>query len=77
MPKSTNIIDELKSALLEAEKRESRYVIARRCGLHLSVIGRFLTGETNLSLVNAGRVAEAIGFRLSLVPMVAKVRLAK
>lgn len=71
--RSKNIVEELRRAIAQAEKRGvTRYQIAKLTGMPQSHVGRIATGETVPKLDTAERIAKAIGLRLAIIPMVAK-----
>lgn len=71
--KQSSIVDELKAAIRQAEKAgKTRYQIAKAAGMPQSQVGRIASGESVPTLATAERIAVAIGFRLSLISIVAK-----
>ena len=75
MPKgrATTITDQLRRAIRQAERRGiTKYQISKATGMPRSQVGRIASGETVPKIDTAQRVAEAVGYRLALVPIVAK-----
>jgi DNA-binding phage protein len=70
---SKSIVDELQRAIAQAEKRGmTRYAIAKAARMPQSQVGRIASGESVPKLDTAQRVAQVIGFRLAIIPIVAK-----
>jgi DNA-binding phage protein len=73
----TSIVAKLRKAIATAERRGvSRYRIAKLAGIVQSQVHRIADGERVPTLDTAARIAAAIGYRLALLPMVAKRRVA-
>ena len=55
--------------LLEAitTSKLSRYQIAKQSGISESVLSRFVSGQTSLSLENLDRIATVLGLRLKRI----------
>lgn len=67
MSKRQNIVDDLRRAIRQAERRGlTRYAIAKRTGLSQAMLSRFMAGENAPKLDTAERIAKAIGRRLVL-----------
>jgi len=68
-----SIAEDLRWAIAQAEKRGvTRYKIAKAAGMPQSQIGRIASGESVPKLDTAERIAQVIGVRLAIVPIVAK-----
>jgi DNA-binding phage protein len=71
--RTKSIEDELRRAIAQAERRGmTRYAIARAAKMPRSQMTRIATGENVPKLDTAERVAQVIGYKLALVPIVAK-----
>lgn len=69
MPKARSIIDQLKAAIRQAERRGvTRYQISKGAGIAYSVMARIARGENLPRLDTAEKIAAVIGFRLTLLP---------
>ena len=68
-----NIADELRKAIAQAERRGvTRYAIAKAARMPQSQVGRIASGESVPKLDTAERIAQVIGCRLAILPIVAK-----
>lgn len=69
MSKRKNIVDELRQAIRQAERRGvTRYQIAKAAGIRYSVLVRIAEGENLPRLDTAGKILSAIGLRLTISP---------
>jgi len=65
---TTNIVDELRRAIRQAEKAgTTRYVIAKQTGLSQAMLSRFMVAQNVPNMDTAQRIARAIGKRIILV----------
>lgn len=70
--RTKSIVDELRRAIARAERRgQTRYAIAKAAKMPRSQMTRIASGENVPKLDTAERVAQVIGYRLALVPIVA------
>jgi transcriptional regulator with XRE-family HTH domain len=73
MSKKASIVDDLRRAIAKAERSGvTRYRMAKAAGLAESQVGRIAKGETVPTLGVAERLAKGIGYRLAIVPILAK-----
>jgi transcriptional regulator with XRE-family HTH domain len=71
--KQVKIVDELQRAIAQAEKRGvTKYAIAKAAGMPRSQLTRIASGESVPKLDTAERIAQVIGCRLTIIPIVAK-----
>ena len=70
--KQVSAVEQFRRAIRQAERRGvTRYQISKATGMPQSQIGRIASGENVPKLDTAERVAAAIGYRLTIVPVVA------
>lgn len=70
--RTKSIVDELRRAIARAERGgQTRYAIAKAAKMPRSQMTRIASGENVPKLDTAERVAQVIGYRLALVPIVA------
>lgn len=70
--RSKSIVDDLRRAIAQAERRGmTKYAIAKAAKMPRSQMTRIASGENVPKLDTAERVAQVIGYRLALVPIVA------
>jgi DNA-binding phage protein len=70
--RSKSVADELRRAIAQAERRGmTKYAIAKAAKMPRSQMTRIASGENVPKLDTAERVAQVIGYRLALVPIVA------
>ena len=63
----TDIVEQLRQAIHDAEKRGlSQYAIAKAAGVHRAQLMRLMTGTVAPRLDTAHRIADAVGYDLSL-----------
>ena len=66
----TRIAEQLKAAILRAEsKGRSRYRIAKDAGIYQSQLSRLMAGSFQPRLHTAERIAQALGYRITLKPL--------
>lgn len=71
--RQVSVTVELRRAIAQAGKRGvTRYRIAQVTGMPQSQVGRIASGETEPLLGTAEKIARSIGYKLALVPIVAK-----
>jgi transcriptional regulator with XRE-family HTH domain len=70
--KTKGIAGELRKVIATAERTTTQYRLAKLAGMPQSQFGRVASGETMPTLPVAERIARAAGYRLALVPIVAK-----
>ena len=66
------VTDELLGAVRASGLSQAE--ISRRSGVDIAVLSRAASGRTRLSLPNAERLAEALGYRIALVSNARKTR---
>jgi DNA-binding phage protein len=69
----TSIVAELRKAIRAAERRGlTRYKLAKAADMPRSQLTRVATGESVPTLTTAERILWAAGYRLAILPIVAK-----
>jgi transcriptional regulator with XRE-family HTH domain len=69
----SSIVEQLRKAIARAERAGmTRYQISKVTGMPQSQVGRIASGETVPKLDTAERIAQAIGCKLAITPILAK-----
>ena len=70
--KQQSIAEELRRAIAQAERRGlTKYAIAKAAKMPRSQMTRIASGENVPKVDTAARIAQVIGYKLALVPIVA------
>ena len=63
--KMSELVDGLRKAIIDSGL--THYAIGKASGVDTAIIDRFVSGERDIRLETAGRIAESLGYRLAQV----------